>query len=156
MYSNITKEYIKTHNFSHDGIYFADQSEIADFRFAPGAVLPMGQEAKTNELRKKVQTIIYTRFDGNYAKIDALCYVSKDTLSKFFNKKRGLSRPMLAKMCVGLDVPLEETEELFILQGHALDPFNNLLDAIVVNCIQCKESISVFFEMCDENGIEMR
>lgn len=156
MYRNITKEYIRTHQFSCDGVHFEDAKEDADYRFAPGTVLPMGQEAKTNQLRKKLQEIVHTRYDGNYAKIDALCFINKDSFYKFFSKKRSFTRPMLAKLCVGINLPVEETKELFILQGHALDPENNLLDAIVVNCIQCKEDISVFFEMCEEHGVDMK
>lgn len=39
---------------------------------------------------------------------------------------------------------MEVTEELFMLQGYSLDPLNNLLDAIVVDCIKCKDDITVF------------
>ena len=48
---------------------------------------------------------------------------------------------------------VEEAQALFILFGHALDPKNNLVDAIVIDNIRCKEGIEVLYEECEKNGV---
>lgn len=159
MYEHITREYIKNHKFKHDGLYFEREKEQADFRFAPGTILPKSPEQKMIELRMKVYDIVHRRYEGNYVKIYTQCGIHRDVLIKFIaNKKdgnRGFSRGALAKLCVGTGMDLKEASELFVLQGFALDPENNLLDAIVVNCIECNEDICTFFDMCDENNIQI-
>lgn len=156
MYEHITKEYIKTHKFVNDGLHFEKTKINADFRFAPGTVLPKNPAEKTIELRKKLVDIIVVRFDNNLQKVEADTGVNKSSIYKFFNgSRKQISRDTLAKICVGLKLQLEESQELFVLQGYALDPEHNLLDAIVVNCLECKEEISTFMDMCLENGLEI-
>lgn len=57
------------------------------------------------------------------------------------------------RFCSGADITVEEAQELFILFGHALDPKNNLVDAIVIDNIRCKEGIEVLYEECEKNGV---
>lgn len=159
MYEYVTREYIRTHAFQNDGLFEQFEREKADYRFAPGAILPPSQEEKTIQLRIKVRAIIDQKFDGNYTKIDAKCGIHRDTLIKFVSskvdKRRGLSRGALAKLCVGAALSIPEAEELFILQGFALDPKNNMLDAIVVECLKNEDDIYEFYDMCEEQGIPL-
>ena len=76
---------------------------------------------------------------------------------KFVNQgKRGrnnVSRNVLGKVCVGAKLTVEEAHELFVLQGYALDPVNNLFDAIVVCCLKKKDDIYEMISMCQEYGV---
>lgn len=157
MYEKITKEYIETHTFKTDGVFFEKEKEYADYRFAPGTVLPKSPKEKEIELRKKISDIVFGKWDGNYAQIEAKTGIYQDTITKFLrNKKgRGFTRANLAKFCVGLSTSIEEAEELFRLQGFTLDVENNLLDAIVVNCIMEREDIYTFFDMCNEHDVKL-
>lgn len=59
----------------------------------------------------------------------------------------------IAKISVGIPLSIKESNDLFIMEGHSLEPENNLLDAIVVDALQCGDDISIFLETCEEFGI---
>ncbi len=71
-------------------------------------------------------------------------------MHKYLNGTRNITRDVIAKLCVGAGLTIEEANELFILCGSCLDVENNLLDAIVIDNIKCKEGIGVFFEECQK------
>lgn len=157
MFEHITKEFIKTHEFQCDGLFTEKEQVSASFRLKPGMPLPMSPAEKEKELRKKIVNLVVVRYDNNYRKIDAKCLVTESTLRKYIrgDKSRNITREMLAKLCVGTPLTLEETAELFMLQGYALDPDHNLLDAIVVDCIKCKHDIITFYDECIEFGLNV-
>ena len=61
-----------------------------------------------------------------------------------------ITRVAIGKLCVGLTMSVEESNELFKLEGHSLEPENNLFDAIVVDALQCGDDVDVFIETCKE------
>lgn len=160
MYEHITREYIKDHQFLCDGLYFEREKTDVDYKFAPGAHIPEHPEKMEIELRKKIVNLVVSRCDNNYSKIEADTGVKRSTIYKFITKntetRRGLTREALAKLCVGLKLPMEEVQEYFRLQGHVLNPEDNLLDAIVVNCIESDGDIYEFKDMCEEYELNIR
>lgn len=156
MFGHITKEYIKNHQFLSDGLYFENHKKDVDYKFAPGAHIPEHPDKMMIELRKRVVDLIVVRCDNNYSKIEADTGVNRSTIRKFISHKRGMTREVLAKLCVGLKMPMEETQEYFRLHGHVLNPEDNLLDAIVVNCIECGGDIYEFKDMCEEYKLNIK
>lgn len=157
MFEQIDTEYISNHVFeSKESERKEEKSKIA-YRFSDGDIIPQSGEEKAKILRKKLSEIIFTKFDGNYAKLETLCAINKDNVMKFVNQgKRGrnnVSRNVLGKVCVGAKLTVEEAHELFVLQGYALDPVNNLFDAIVVCCLKKKDDIYEMISMCQEYGV---
>lgn len=157
MFEQIDAEYISNHVFeSKESEKKEERSKIA-YRFSDGDIIPQSGEEKAKILRKKLSEIIFTKFDGNSAKLETLCAINKDNVMKFVNQgKRGrnnVSRNVLGKVCVGAKLTVEEAHELFILQGYALDPVNNLFDAIVVCCLKKKDDIYEMISMCQEYGV---
>lgn len=157
MFEQIDAEYISNHAFdSKESEKKEERSKIA-YRFSDGDIIPQSGEEKAKILRKKLSEIIFTKFDGNYAKLETLCAINKDNVMKFVNQgKRGrnnVSRNVLGKVCVGAKLTVEEAHELFVLQGYALDPVNNLFDAIVVCCLKKKDDIYEMISMCQEYGV---
>jgi len=150
----ITKEYIKTHNFIHTG---TEERPVpyTSSRFAPGAKLPPVDFEKMLELKMRINEL-YLKRDYTPAVLEVKTGISYETFRKYIRKntKIKITRLMVAKIVVGFEIQLKEADALFLLQGAPLDADNTLLDAIVVNCIDEKEPIEVFYEMCDENGIE--
>ena len=157
MFEQIDAEYISNHVFeSKESERKEEKSKIA-YRFSDGDIIPQSGEEKAKILRKKLSEIIFTKFDGNYAKLETLCAINKDNVMKFVNQgKRGrnnVSRNVLGKVCVGAKLTVEEAHELFVLQGYALDPVNNLFDAIVVCCLKKKDDIYEMISMCQKYGV---
>ena len=157
MFEQIDAEYISNHVFeSKESERKEEKSKIA-YRFSDGDIIPQSGEEKAKILRKKLSEIIFTKFVGNYAKLETLCAINKDNVMKFVNQgKRGrnnVSRNVLGKVCVGAKLTVEEAHELFVLQGYALDPVNNLFDAIVVCCLKKKDDIYEMISMCQKYGV---
>ena len=155
-YNEITKEFIANHKFEGDGLSFEYKKENTSFKLSPKSVLPMSDKQKEVQLRKKMIDIVQGQYQGNYAKIDSKCCICEDTLRRYLKGTRRVTREAIAKFCVGLGLPMEVTEELFTLQGHSLEPLNNLLDAIVVDCIKCNDDITVFYDECKEYNLGIK
>lgn len=157
MFDQIDVEYIANHVFESKESEKKEKISKIAYRFSDGDIIPQSGEEKVKILRKKLTEIIFTKFDGNHAKLETLCAINKDNVMKFVNQgKRGrnnVSRNVLGKVCVGAKLTVEEAQELFVLQGYALDPVNNLFDAIVVCCLKKKDDIYEMISMCQEYGV---
>ena len=157
MFKEINKEYIRSHTFENDSLKFEKEKSYMDFRLKSDETLPGNPGKKENELRKKIVDLVMLRYDNKYSEIYKKCLVTESTLRKYIKglKSRGITRVILAKLCVGTQLSLKETSELFVLQGYALDPVNNLLDAIIVDAIKCKDNIDIFYEECEKYGLNI-
>lgn len=156
----ITKEYIRSHNFSCDGLTYPKSKEEVSYRLQKGDAVLTALANNQITLRKKFINLFQTYFKGNYVKLEACCGITEASMRKYLrgNRKdngRNISRAAVAKISVGLHLSLEESNELFCLQGHSLEPQNGLLDAIVVDALQCKDNIDIFFKTCAENDIKI-
>lgn len=157
MFDEIDEIYIKNHTFSCVQSEIRTEKEHMAYRFSEGDIIPPSAEEKATILRKKLSELVFTKFEGNYVKLEADCAINKDNIMKFVNQgKRGrnnVSRNVLGKICVGAKVSVEEAQEMFTLQGYALDPVNNLFDAIVISCLKKKEDIYEMIDMCREYNV---
>ena len=151
-FSKINKEYIRNHEFACDGISFPNNKEKVIYRLHIGDPVPTQQEQQRIKLRQRFSEIFFTRFDGNYAKLHTCTGISEDSMRKYLRgvHDHKITRVAIGKLCVGLTMSVEESNELFKLEGHSLEPENNLFDAIVVDALQCGDDIDVFIETCKE------
>ncbi len=159
-FSLINKEYIRTHAFSVDGLHFAAEDHDVSYRLHKDDDLPTTIESNRIALRKEFVRIFHSHFDGNFAKLEVRTGINESTMRKYLrgnlsNKGRNITREAVAKLCVGIPLPVEESNKLFILQGHSLEPEHGLFDAIVVDALQCGDDIQNFYETCGEFGIKI-
>mgnify|MGYP000100956422 FL=1 len=158
-FSMITKEYIRKHDFESDGISFRDTEKDVSYRLHQGDALPRALAQNSTKLRKEFVNLFYHHFDGNFTKLEALTGITEDAMRKYLRgnlkeKGRNISRMAVAKICVGIPLSLEEANKLFRLEGHSLEPESALLDAIVVDALNCGDDIETFYETCSEFKIK--
>ena len=153
MYEHITKDYIRSHTFQGDGLHFPQTGGGREnYRLGPNAVLPAGEDENRRLLRMRLTTLVAERFP-NRGSMEASCDVSYELVKKYINGSRRVTRDSLAKLCVGMRLSVEEAQGLFRLEGHSLEPEINLLDAIVVDALQCGDNIGVFYDECVKYGL---
>lgn len=150
----ITKDFIKVHEFVSDGLIFLEDDEEKVFRLRPGMCLPPSVEEQNLELRKKLAIVFSTEY-RNYAQLEVRCGISESLMRKYLKGTRNITREAIAKICVGTPLSIEQSEELFTLQGHSLEPLTQRFDAVVVNAIQDGDDIGTFFDTCEELGIKI-
>ena len=159
-FSMITKEYIRKHDFDSDGISSRDTAEDVSYRLHQGDALPMALAQNSTKLRKEFVNLFYNHFDGNFAKLEARTGITEDAMRKYLrgnlkNKGRNISRMAVAKICVGIPLSLDEADKLFRLEGHSLEPESALLDAIVVDALNCGDDIEAFCATCAELKVKI-
>lgn len=166
MWENIDKEYLKTHKFEIERYEYSPK-EYKPAYFAKGeAKLPTAEENYI-ALRDKVQELCdslkktLTKSEGRRVTkkelIEERCWLSYELVKKFISGSRNLNRIDLGKFCVGCKLSLEQAQELFALHENGmLNPDMVKEDCIIVDAIKCKDSIALFCESCDNNGIEIK
>ena len=158
-FSMITKEYIYTHHFESDGLFSQKAVEVENisYRLHKGDVLPTRLSESPNKLRQEFAKIFFDRFNGSYDKLQAKTGISENAMRKYLRKEKGrnITRMAVAKFSVGIPLVIEEADRLFRLEGHSLEPESKLLDAIVVDALQCGDDIGAFYETCEELGIKV-
>ena len=150
--NRITKEFLCTNNFKSAGIIFYEEQK--NFRLNPSMNLPPSAGVQCIKLRKKFITIFAERYK-NYSQFESRCSISESLMRKYLKGTRKITREAVAKICIGTKLSLEESAELFTLQGHSLEPETQLFDAIIVNAIQDGDDIEDFFDTCEEFGIQI-
>lgn len=155
MLSRITKEFIKINIFSSDGLSFSSETEEIYFRPRKGMKFPLSAEDNLTTLRIKLLELFVKRYKKNFAKLEADCAISEASMRKYLKGTRKITREVIAKFCVGTRLSVEQSAELFTLQGHSLEPENQLFDALVVNALQDGDDINIFFDTCQEYQIDI-
>ena len=148
-----TKEFIRRNNFESDGIFFQD-IERKIYRPRLGMNLPPTVDEQMKTLRKKF-TMIFMKNYENLAQLEVRCGINESIMRKYLKGTRKITRETVAKICVGTPLTIEESEGLFTLQGHSLEPEKQLFDALVVNAIQDGDDINIFFETCEKYGLKI-
>ena len=150
----VSKEFIKTHNFKSDGLTFPQDITQKSYRPIDGTKLPPSADDQMNTLRKKF-TIIFTDKYENFAQLEVRCQINESIMRKYLNRSRKITRESVAKLCVGTPLTLEESDELFTLQGHSLEPDKQRFDALIVNAIQDGDDIGTFLDTCKKYGLNI-
>ena len=157
-FSKIDKEYIRNHTFSSDGLTFDREHSTATAMLHPSdSGLPMSPDKKVIMLRRELSRLFTapTPYNGNYAKLETRTGLNEASMRKYLRGDRTITRIAVAKLCVGTPLTLGKSEELFSLQGHSLEPEEQLFDAIVVDAINCGDDISKFYESCASFEIKL-
>ena len=116
--------------------------------------LPPTVDEQMKTLRKKF-TMIFMKNYENLAQLEVRCGINESIMRKYLKGTRKITRETVAKICVGTPLTIEESEGLFTLQGHSLEPEKQLFDALVVNAIQDGDDINIFFETCEKYGLKI-
>ena len=154
MFSEITKEFIKTNKFESDGLNFPEDEEIY-FRPRKGMKLPPTAEENLTTLKIKLLELFEEHYSRNFGKLDADCTISEASMRKYLKGTRKITREVIAKFCIGTKLSVEQSAELFTLHGNRLDTENQLFDALVVNALQDGDDINIFYETCQEYNINI-
>ena len=151
--NRITKDFIRTHNFKSDGINFPDEDK--NFRPRRGMKLPPSEEENFATLKIKLIELFMEHYEKNFAKLEAKCTISEAAMRKYLKGSRKITREVIAKFCVGTKLTVEQSAELFTLQGHSLEPEKQLFDALVVDALQDGDDINIFYDTCQEYKINI-
>ena len=105
-----------------------------------------------DNLRCRLAEIFDTRFENGYNELEIKCDIKRDTFQRVLKHKNGnnITYTLLAKFCLGAGISLEETKELFALNGHILDETKSRYDFIL--CCEIKNKGTI--EDYDENLIK--
>lgn len=155
----ITKDYLLNHKFDKTGIEPEEKEHrMSSGRFAVTmlSTLPMPDRDKLVELNILVSDLIHQRCETS-ASLEYKTNIKPNTLRRILNlrDKRNFTREMLAKFVVGMQLTVEEANELFSLQGFPLMADKVLLDAVVIHCLTNHYDIDEFFETCKQVGLDI-
>ena len=151
LFPRITKEFIKKNNFEEN----QPTDEEIYFRPKKGMRLPPSEQENLTTLKIKFLELFMKHYKNNFAKLEVDCFISEASMRKYLSGDRRITREVIAKFCVGTKLSLEQSSELFTLQGHSLEPENQRLDALIVNALQDDDDINIFFDTCDEYKIKI-
>ena len=151
MFEDINKEFIRTHEFKAD--VAPDEYAAQSFRLNLSQKLPPSPDELQVELRKSFVEIFVTTFQKNYTQMDSRCNISEAAMRKYLNGSRRIDFFNVAKFCIGAKLSVEKLCELAKLCGHIVSPDIYRLDAIVVNALQCGDSIEIFYDSTIEWGL---
>ncbi|MBR1759575.1 MAG: hypothetical protein IJ812_06025 [Schwartzia sp.] len=157
-FSKIDKDYIRNHTFSSDGLTFPEERNTATAMLRPGdAGLPLPSAKKQILLQREFSRIFAAPipYDGNFTKLETRTGLTEAIMRKYLRNKRPITRVAVAKLCVGTPLTLEQSMKLFTMQGHSLEPEEQLFDCIVVDAIKCGDDIGKFYESCASFGIQL-
>ena len=151
MFEEITKDFIRTHEFQADvaPVEYPAQS----FRLNLNQKLPPSPDELQDELRRNFVEIFATTFQKNFDRLDSCCSISEAAMRKYLNGSRPIDFSVVAKLCIGAKLSVEKTCELAKLCGHIISPELYRLDAIVIDTIKCGESIHDFYNTTIELGL---
>ena len=153
----ITKEIFEKMEFASFG-FVESTLECSACRLPAGHILT---KHSTVELRKEIVELvnkIKTERNATLVKlIEEECDIPMDTYKKYMRgDKRSPSRQFVAKLCVGLKLPIEQANKLFRIQGGELNLTNDV-DAITYYAILHKDDIFDYEEeLVEKAGIAMK
>ena len=110
------------------------------------------------DLRNKISNLIHEIKEERGKSVRRLveedCGFYLDTYKKAMcGKGRTITRPFLARICVGLKLPIDKANELFRMQGGELNLTNNV-DAITYYAILDKDSVEDYEnELVEKAGV---
>ena len=82
---------------------------------------------------------------SQYALVEDACSIPTDTVKKLITGKTRVTRPQLAKFCVGLKLSIADADELFRMQGGCLN-LSNDFDYIIYHALEDGDEINSFID----------
>ncbi|WP_033169250.1 helix-turn-helix domain-containing protein [Selenomonas sp. ND2010] len=80
---------------------------------------------------------------SQYALVEKACDIPIDTIKRLITGRTRVTRTQLAKLCVGLKLPIENADRLFFMQGGLLN-LSNDFDYIVYHALADGDDIYSF------------
>jgi hypothetical protein len=77
--------------------------------------------------------------------VEEACSIPTDTVKKLITGKTRVTRPQLAKLCVGLKLSFADANELFRMQGGCLN-LSNDFDYIIYHALEDGDEINSFID----------
>ncbi len=116
------------------------------------------EEANIRELRKNILKYMNKKFENNsnvFLKASNECGMTESQIRKVINGERRPTIEFISFMCVGMQLSIEETTELFDLIGHTPFHKNNIFDSITFIALRDRDSIHVYLDQLREAGIKL-
>ena len=104
-------------------------------------------DQRQKELLRKLRNVFHAnaKDSSNIAVYVATkCELSDSIVQKVLTGKRAVTADFLGKICVGLSLSAEETDELFKLYGQPLDYNRSLFEAITICAVRDRDSIDSY------------
>lgn len=156
MVNAVTLDYIINTKFENDGLYVCEEKgKVLYAKMPSNYKLPPTPAENLLLLRRKIDEVYEKYFNGSKTRVNIDCAISESTFKSYLLGKRNMSREALARFCVGAKIGTELANEMFLLQGHALDITHNCLDAIVWYCLEQKEDLDELIRICNLKGISI-
>ena len=89
------------------------------------------------------------------SQIADMCQIDEKALREYINGKRRITRAFLYKLTIGLGLPKDKANELFLLCGGKLDVFNRE-DYIVLRAIEDGDEIEDFIRNFNEFSVAIK
>lgn len=110
-----------------------------------------------NELWKKLRDYLEDYKEENNlswfetaGEVEERCKHSWDGFKKYLSNRKGLSRAMLYKFCIGMELSLEESKELFAMSKEGGLSDDNMGDYIFMCAIRDGDDIDSFISQYEE------
>ncbi len=119
--------------------------------------VPLGWRIMDNkaELREKLRDIMYEKNEiyrsernintGDFPLVETRCAIPVDSMKKIISGRYKLSREVLAKFVVGMNLNIEEANNLFGLHSFPLYE-RNAFDFIVIHALKTKDTVHEFMD----------
>lgn len=157
--SKVTMDYLLTHVFEKTGLEpqnMKPEKASGMFTAAALASLPQNDDEKLEKLNIRISDLIFQKCK-TYKVMQQKTTIPQETLRKYISlgNQKKITRVMLAKFVVGLQLDYDEANELFALQSYPLDADSVLLDAVVAHCISEHLDIDGMSDTCNQVNLEI-
>ena len=82
---------------------------------------------------------------SQYTLVEKACDIPADTIKRLITGRTRVTRTQLAKLCVGLKLPIEDADRLFLMQGGTLN-LSNDFDYIIYHALEDGDDVYSFID----------
>lgn len=82
---------------------------------------------------------------SQYTLVEKACDIPTDTIKRLITGRTRVTRTQLAKFCVGLKLPIEDADGLFLMQGGNLN-LSNDFDYVVYHALEDGDDVYSFID----------
>ena len=82
---------------------------------------------------------------SQYTLVEKTCDIPTDTIKRLITGRTRVTRTQLAKFCVGLKLPIEDADGLFLMQGGNLN-LSNDFDYVVYHALEDGDDVYSFID----------
>mgnify|MGYP003316285760 FL=1 len=95
----------------------------SSYRLTDTDIADMPDDTRDIDALRCLLSEYFDRFKNGYSELELKCDIKRDTFQRVLKLKNGINitYTLLAKFCLGAELSVEETRELFELNGHILN-----------------------------------